>query len=495
MTAQELKNSILQLAIRGKLVEQRPEEGTAEELYRQIQSEKAKLLKAGKIKKEKPLPEITEDEIPFEIPETWKWVRLDDIVGKTIKRGKSPTYTVKSNTLVFAQKCNTKKGCIDLALALYLDESKLEKYPPEEFMKDSDIIINSTGNGTLGRVGIFHDKDNPNHFPIVPDSHVTIIRTNTFVCAKYVFYCLKHYQPYMESLGSGSTNQTELNANIVKSLLFPLPPLEEQKRIVAKIEEIFPYIERFGELRSQLRSISEDLRKSILQQAIQGKLVEQRTEEGTAEELYRQIQSEKAKLLKAGKIKKEKPLPEITEDEIPFEIPETWKWCRIGQFAIIQSSKRVFEKDYVTDGIPFFRSKEIGNLYRNEPIKTELFITEEHYAKLANEFGVPKMGDILITSVGTIGNTWICDNRKFYYKDGNITQICGNQYFYSKYVEYFLHSPLFEEQALSTVAGTAYSALTIIKLKNLLIPLPPLKEQKRIVAKIEEVLKLCDKLK
>ena len=237
------------------------------------------------------------------------------------------------------------------------------------------------------------------------------------------------------------------------------------------------------------------MKKSILQYAIQGKLVEQRLEEGTGEELYRQIQTEKQRLIKEGKIKKEKPLAEIVEDEIPFDIPESWKWVKVGSLAVVQSSKRVFEKDYVSDGIPFFRSKEIGDLYRNEPIKTELFITAEHYKSLAEEYGVPQTGDILITSVGTIGNTWICDGRKFYYKDGNITQICGNQFFDSKYVEYFLHSPLFEKQALSTVAGTAYSALTIIKLKNLLMPLPPLAEQKRIVAKLEEILPLCERLK
>ena len=142
MTPQELKNSILQLAIQGKLVEQRAEEGTAEELYRQIQVEKQALVKAGKIKKEKPLPEISEDEVPFEIPESWKWVRLDNLVIKEIKRGKSPVYTAKSGVLVFAQKCNTKAGNIDLSLALCLDEAKLSKYPETEFMQDKDIIGN-----------------------------------------------------------------------------------------------------------------------------------------------------------------------------------------------------------------------------------------------------------------------------------------------------------------------------------------------------------------
>ena len=241
---EDMKKSLLQYAIQGKLVEQRSEEGTAEELFAQIQQEKQRLIAEKKIKKEKPLPEITEDEKPFDIPESWKWCRLDDVVIKTIKRGKSPTYATKSNTLVFAQKCNTKAGYIDLSLAQYLDETKLSKYPEEEFMVDKDIVLNSTGNGTLGRAGIYHNSDNPNSYPVVPDSHVTIIRTNTLVSVEFVFYSLKYYQPYMESLGSGSTNQTELSAGTVKALLFPLPPLAEQKRIVEKLEQLLPLCER-----------------------------------------------------------------------------------------------------------------------------------------------------------------------------------------------------------------------------------------------------------
>ena len=240
----DMQKSILQQAIQGKLVEQRPEEGTGEKLYQQIQAEKQKLIKEGKLKKEKPLPEITEGEIPFEIPENWKWARLNDIVIKTIKRGKSPTYIAKSNTLVFAQKCNTKAGRIDLSLAQYLDESKLGKYPAEEFMHDGDIVINSTGNGTLGRVGIYTNNDNPDGLPIVPDSHVTVIRVNKDIDRLFIFYGLKYYQPFMEKLGSGSTNQTELSASIIQKMLFPIPPLAEQKRIVARIEEILPLCDK-----------------------------------------------------------------------------------------------------------------------------------------------------------------------------------------------------------------------------------------------------------
>ena len=187
-------------------------------------------------------------------------------------------------------------------------------------------------------------------------------------------------------------------------------------------------------------------------------------------------------------------IEQCIDDDIPFEIPNTWEWCRLKNLAIIQSSKRVFEKDYVSEGIPFYRSKEIGELYRGENVQTELFITKNHYKELSDKYGVPSWGDILITSVGTIGNTWICDDRKFYYKDGNITQICSNSYFDSEYIEAYLHCPFFESNTRSTVAGTAYSALTIVKLKNMLIPLPPLNEQKRIITELKKLLPFINML-
>ena len=240
----DMQKAILGQAIQGKLVEQRAEEGTGQELFEAIQDEKQKLIEEGKLKKQKVLPEITEEEIPFEIPDTWKWVRLGEIVTKDIKRGKSPKYAIKSNVLVFAQKCNTKKGYIDLTLAKYLDENILYKYPEEEFMQDSDIIINSTGKGTLGRIGLYRSSDNEKSLAIVPDSHVTIIRNTPKNNIKYIFYILKHYQAYLEKLGSGSTNQTELKPKTIIDMVFPLPPLDEQKRIVEKIEELLHLVEK-----------------------------------------------------------------------------------------------------------------------------------------------------------------------------------------------------------------------------------------------------------
>ena len=494
MTPQELKNSILQLAIQGKLVEQRPEEGTGEELYKQIRAEKYALIKAGKIKKETPLPRIAEDEVPFEIPESWMWVHLDDLVTKEIKRGKSPTYVPKSGTLVFAQKCNTKAGYIDLSLSLFLDETKLSKYPESEFMRDKDIVINSTGNGTLGRVGIYQDSDNPNQLPLVPDSHVTVIRASSVISADYVFYGLKYYQPYMEKRGSGSTNQTELSANTVRALLFPLPPLAEQKRIVAKIEELLPLIDRYEAAWSRLEDFNKrfpgDMQKSLLQMAIQGKLVEQRPEEGTGEELYKQIQTEKQALIKAGKIKKEKPLPEITEDEIPFEIPESWKWVRISDLC-----KSIADGDHqpppqVPNGIPFLVISNVsgGSL----DFSNTRFVPGDYFKSLSPE-RVAERGDILFTVTGSYGIPVKvdCDASFCFQRHIALLKLMLDW----DYLFYALKSPVIKNQCDATATGTAQKTVGLNSLRNMILPLPPLAEQKRIVARLEELLPLCEKLK
>lgn len=488
MTPEQLKASILQYAIQGKLVEQRPEEGTGEELYQQVQAEKQRLIKEKKIKKEKTLAEITEGEIPFDIPDSWKWVKLGDCTGYAQTKEKvSPKEITGDMWSLDLEDVQKDTGAI------------LVKTKASERKISGDKVKFHKGQVLYSKLRPYLKK-----ILVAPDEGICtpeLVPFDTYLIDEnYIAYVLRspHIDYVINSVTYG-VKMPRVGTDTMTNLLIPLPPLAEQKRIVAKIEELLPYIDRYAASYERLEQVNtefpEDMKKSVLQYAIQGKLVEQRPEEGTGKELYQQIQTEKQRLIKKGKIKKEKPLTEIAEDEIPFDIPESWKWVKVGSLAVVQSSKRVFEKDYVSDGIPFFRSKEIGDLYRNEPIKTELFIAEEHYNSLAEEYGVPQIGDILITSVGTIGNTWICDGRKFYYKDGNITQICGNQFFDSKYVECFLHSPLFEKQALSTVAGTAYSALTIIKLKNLIMPLPPLAEQKRIVAKLEEILPLCEKLK
>ena len=254
------KAKILDLAIRGQLVPQDPADEPTSVLLERIRAEKEELIKQGKIKRDKKESVIfkgednsyyekigndvccIDKEIPFDIPDAWEWVRLENCCSKEIRRGKSPKYVDKSGTLVFAQKCNTKYNGIDIGLALYLDENTLGKYPTDEYMQDGDVVVNSTGTGTLGRVGFYRTSDNHIGLPIVPDSHVTVIRGDNSIQAFYLYVFMKANQSKIEKEGEGSTNQKELKPLTLKEMLVPMPPASEQKRIEAAITKAFVLI-------------------------------------------------------------------------------------------------------------------------------------------------------------------------------------------------------------------------------------------------------------
>ena len=260
MCVAKAKSKILDLAIRGQLVPQDPNDEPASVLLERIRAEKEELIKQGKLKRDKKESVIfrgednsyyekvgsdvicIDAEIPFEIPDTWEWMRLESCCIKEIRRGKSPTYIDESGTLVFAQKCNTKYSGIDVGVALFLDESILGRYPNDEYMQDGDVVINSTGTGTLGRVGIYHTTDNHRGLPIVPDSHVTVIRAAHSIQSIYVYAFMKANQSKLEKEGEGSTNQKELKPLTLKEMLIPMPPYSEQERIAAAITAAFSTI-------------------------------------------------------------------------------------------------------------------------------------------------------------------------------------------------------------------------------------------------------------
>ena len=361
MNAQDLKNSILQLAVQGKLVEQRAEEGTARELLEQIKLEKDQLIKEKKIKKSKPLPEITEDEIPFEIPESWEWVRLDDVLD--IARGASPRpikdyVTTSENGINWIKIGDTEKG------GKYINSTNeritLEGMKKSRFVKKGSFLLSNSM--SFGRPYILNIDGCIHDGWLVLNQRVHVFEQD------YLYYLLSSkmvYYQFCNKVSGAVVNN--LNSDKVRETMVPLPPLEEQHRIVAKIEEILPYIDQYDKAYTKLETFNkkfpEDMKKSILQMAMQGKLVEQRPEEGTADELYEQIVAEKAKLIKEGKIKKEKPLPEITEDEIPFEIPSSWKWVRLSQAGFTQTGNTPSKThpEYFGSTIPFVGPGDIAN--------------------------------------------------------------------------------------------------------------------------------------
>lgn len=222
----DMKNALLQAAMQGKLTEQLDTDSSVDEM---LEDEDVCLLDIKNY--------------PYTIPRSWKFAKMGELTVIPVKRGKSPKYVNKSGILVFAQKCNQKVGGISLQDAKYLDESIKNKYKEENYLKGNDIVINSTGGGTLGRIGYITEELVSNSLPIVPDSHVTTIRTKKNILSKYIFLFLKFNQSYLESMGVGSTNQTELKPDTIKELLVPIPPIEEQQRIIEKMEQLLPLCE------------------------------------------------------------------------------------------------------------------------------------------------------------------------------------------------------------------------------------------------------------
>ena len=491
MTPQELKNSILQLAIQGRLVEQRPEEGTAEELYRQIQREKAALVKARKIKKEKPLPEITEEEVPFEIPEGWKWCYVGDIFShNTGKAMNSSAKKVDRNGTIrkFITTSNLYWNSFDFSNVkeMFFSDDEVERCT----VTYGDILM-CEGGAYYGRTAIWYYN-----YDICFQNHVHRLRAYTDISREYFYYIFYFYRNtgMMQSKG---TAMPGLSSVALHNLIIPVPPLAEQKRIVAKIEELLPYIDRYEVAWSRLEDFNKrfptDMQKSILQLAIQGKLVPQRPEEGTGEALYQQIQTEKQSLIRSGNLKKEKPLPEITPDEIPFEISEQWRWVRLGEVLVIErgGSPRPI-KNYITDspdGVNWIKigDTEKGGKYINH---TQEKIIPEGLRKSRAVF----KGDFLLSNSMSFGRPYIL-NIDGAIHDGWLVLRPIAEIFDKDYLYYVLSSPMVYYQFCNRVAGAVVNNLNSDKVALTIVPVPPLAEQKRIVAKLEELLPLCKRLR
>lgn len=489
MTPQELKNSILQLAIQGKLVEQRPEEGTAEELYRQIQQEKQALIKAGKIKKEKPLPEITEEEISFEIPESWKWVRIAEITTSNPKNILDDDLEVafipmpcvndgyrNAHTFEIRKWKDIKTGFTHFADK----DIGVAKITPC-FQNRKSVIFQNLKNGYGAGT-----------------TELSIIRViNDSVSRKYLLWFFK--TEYFISNGvksfTGTAGQQRIHKDYLSNCLMPLPPLAEQKRIVAKIEELLPYIDRYEKAWNRLEDFNKrfpaDMQKSILQLAIQGKLVEQRPEEGTGEALYQQIQKEKQDLIKAGKIKKEKPLPETAEDETPFDIPNGWQWMRLSDLSETIGDGIHGTPLFNVDGDYYFvngNNLNNGNIvFKNDTQR----VTEAEYQKYKKPL---KDTTVLLSINGTIGNIAYYNSEPIILGKSAcyITLLHG---LYRPYLRILLESKFFMDYAFREATQTTIKNVSLKAIRMFPIPLPPLAEQKRIVAKLEELLPLCKRLK
>ena len=468
MTPEQLKLSILQYAMQGKLVEQMIEEGNAREFYEQIVKKKKELIKEGKIKRQKVLSEITTAEIPFDIPENWEWVRLGNLI--TLQSGqdlKKSEYNDNQKGIPYLTGASNIKNNGNIIINRWTEV-------PKTFATTGDLLL--TCKGTVGKMAfVEQDKVHIARQIMGIKAYYTDLR--------YIKYFLKTQISNLKSMAKSMIPGIE-RSNVL-NLIIPLPPLEEQKRIVAKIEEILPLVDRYYFSWTKLKQLdiefSEKMKKSILQYAIQGKLVEQRPEEGTAEELYKKIQGEKNKLIQKGKIKKQKKLAEIKEDEIPFDIPNTWKWVRLGNLINLQSGQDLKKSEYNDNqkGIPYLTGasniKNNGNIIINR------------WTETPKAFAIT--GDLLLTCKGTVGKMAFVKQDKVHIA----RQIMGIRTYCTdlKYTKYFLETQI---SNLKSMAKSMIPGIERNNVLNLIIPLPPLDEQKRIVTKIEELIPYCEQL-
>ena len=451
------------------------------------------------------------DEVPFDIPDSWEWCRFSSLI--TLLSGTSyPKNDVCNSGIRILRGGNIQ------SYKLILEDSDvflpLEYRDEEKNIQPGDtILVASTGSKSVIGKPAFVDKEYPN---TQIGAFLRIARPIDPIIADYIalIFETEYYREHIRHSVQG-TNINNIKAEYIENLLIPLPPHEEQVRVLAKLSGLEPALVQYDNVENTLQSLNasfpEALKKSILQEAVQGKLVPQDPSDEPAEALLERIRAEKQRLIKEGKIKKDKHesvifrrdnshyekldgVERCIDDELPFEIPENWCWCRLKSIVNVVSARRVHQSDWRSEGVPFYRAREIGKLADTGSVENELFITEALYTEFSSS-GVPHPGDLMVTAVGTLGKTYIVkDSDRFYYKDASV--ICFENFgkITPAYLKLLMYSPYMEDQIKQNSAGTTVGTITIVKANEYLIPLPPLMEQQRIVDQAERLQIHIDKL-
>ena len=454
------------------------------------------------------------DEVPFEIPDSWEWVRLIDVC-EYIQRGKSPKYSPIKKYPVVAQKCNQWSG-FSIEKAQFIEPNSLSSYGPERLLQDNDLMWNSTGLGTLGRMAIYKTAANPYELAVA-DSHVTVIRPlKQFVLPEYLYYYFANpsVQSVIEDQADGTTKQKELATATIKAYLTPIPPLDEQRRILAKLSEVLPVVKNYGvvydETTAMQEAFPESLKKSILQEAVQGKLVPQDPSDEPAEALLERIRAEKQRLIKEGKIKKDKHESVIfrrdnshyekrgseevcIDDEIPFEIPENWAWCRASSLGTMNRGRGIKRTETVAQGCPCIRYGEIYTTYETSFDSAVSFVPDT----LDKDCLHFSSGDVVFTLTGE--NKVDIAKTVAFLGDGQIAA-GGDLAFWTHhgmnplYLVYYMASPYCIERKRRTATGDIIVHISTSKVGDFLVPVPPIKEQNRIVSAIEQLFAVASTL-
>lgn len=482
MIADRLRAAILQAAISGKLTDQRPGDGTAAELLEQIADERAHLVKDGRLKKQKPLPSVAVEDRPFLIPSSWVWTRVGE-VAKYAQRGKSPTYADVSPFLAVSQKCIRWSGFDSTVARPYAPEA-FAALPKDRILSAGDILWNSTGTGTVGRSTVLPESGN--YDTMAADSHVTVIRTFPMVLPRFidVFISSPHIQQNMDDLTSGTTKQQELNLGTILELPLPLPPLAEQERIVAKVDEFLPLIGQLAELEKDRESLDREfaaaIERAILQAAISGKLTKQLPDDGTAAELIETIQTERRQLEEEGKIKKQKPLSVVSDFGEPFDLPKTWEWAQIGSVVDLLNGRAYKQQELQTSGTwPVLR---VGNLFTNERwYYSDLDLEEDKYCE---------EGDLLYAWSASFGpHIWHGPKSIFHYHIWKVRHYSMNR----DYLDHVLQWDVNRIRTATT--GSTMAHVSMANMRPRTIPVAPGREQDRIVSRLKDLLPLAKSIR
>lgn len=477
-----MKQRVLDMAIRGELVDQRPEEGTAEELVQAAKHERESLMLTGEIKKEKTLPAI-DDELSYDIPNGWRWERLGSITNFIDYRGKTPTKTENGIKLITAK--NVRQGNISRHPEEFIDVNDYESWMTRGIPKKGDILF--TTEAPLGYAAIVNIDEK---FALA--QRLICIQIFSKISSKFVCYMMQSQMFQSDILNKATgTTVTGIKAKELKKIPFPIPPLQEQYRIVAKIEEIFAVIDQIGERKEEALSIIRNMRQTALQDAIMGVLVDQDENDEPASVLYEKIQAEKEQMMKEKKINKEKPLPAIEKDEIPFEIPESWKWIKMGSLA-----------NKVHYGYTASAAEE-GNakMLRITDIQNGRVNWDSvPYCKIEqNKIEQYKLSDsdiVIARTGGTVGKSFKINKAIMAASvfASYLIRIVLTKSDTANYIAYFLNSPYYWEQIGINAQGTGQPNVNATQLSNLTLPFPPLAEQERIVDKLDGIMAICDQM-
>ena len=472
MDTKALRQKILDLAIHGKLVPQDPNDEPASVLLERIKAEKERLIKEGKMKRSKKSAKSSDTpHYPYLLPNGWEWCNLEDIVCE-LKYGTSEKSLSVGKIAVLRMGNITNVGTIDYSNLVYSSNNEdIKLYSLEK----DDLLFNRTNSSEwVGKTAIYKKEQ-----PAIYAGYLIRIRP-ILIFSDYLNTVMNssYYRNWCYNVKTDAVNQSNINAQKLSQLMIPIPPLKEQERIVVEVAKWISLIDTIKNSKEDLQTTIKQAKSKILNLAIHGKLVPQDPNDEPAIELLKRIN------------------PDFTpcdNGHYTFDVPSGWITTNLGSIFNVVSAKRILKSDWKHSGVPFYRAREIAKLSIYGLVDNELYISEEHYNSLKEKFPVPKASDIMISAVGTIGKCYIVkESDKFYYKDASVLCLCNDYQINAKYIYHIMRSEYMLKQMYDNSKGTTVDTITIEKAKQYILPLPPLAEQQRIVAKIEETFSIFD---